>query len=85
MRYLVLEFARSPGGTTIYWLYEYVPLERVWFSSQFTLLLGIVIIENWSRIERTKFVIIKDGNQEQLSVFTLVYGHKICKIYSSKG
>ena len=35
------------GGrvTPIYWLYGYVPLERVWFSIQ-----GLVIIENWSRI-----------------------------------
>ena len=26
-------FRASPGGTPIYWLYGYVPLERVWFSS----------------------------------------------------
>ena len=24
---------QGPGGTPIYWLYGYVPLERVWFSS----------------------------------------------------
>ena len=29
--------ARGGGGTTIYWLYGYVPLERVWFSSHLLL------------------------------------------------
>ena len=29
----VCSFRGGGGGTTIYWLYGYVPLERVWFSS----------------------------------------------------
>ena len=33
------------GGTPIYWLYVYVPLERVWFSRAFGLVWGLVIIK----------------------------------------
>ena len=39
------------GGTPICWLYGYVPLERVWYSSHLLWEKGPVIIENWSRLE----------------------------------
>ena len=44
-------FYTGGGGTPIYWLYGYVPLERVWFSSHLLWdCMGLAIIENWSRI-----------------------------------
>ena len=47
---------------------------------------GLVIRENWSSIgSRLKGLLTKNLNEERLSIFGLVYGHKICKILSSKG
>ena len=63
----------TPGSTPIYWLYGFVPLERVWFLKPFSLVEGLVIIENWSSIGSPLMgSLTKDWNQEQLSIFRLV-------------
>ena len=47
-----IDFLTVGRGAPIYWLYGYVPLERVWFSSHLLWDRAlVVIIENWSRIE----------------------------------
>ena len=39
----------------------------------------------WSSIESRLTGSLTKGNQEQLSILGLVEGHRICRIWSSKG